>query len=318
MILSIVALLALLTACKSKPAVKSYKLTGKIVSVDKNALTALIDTDEIKDFMEPMTMSYKVKDAKELNGLTPGDSISADLREQNDDYWLENIKVTAKSTGPPPAKSEFHMPSPGEVVPDFKLVNQSNKQISLSQYHGKTLILTFIYTRCPFPDFCPRVMKQFAEVYRGLSTQPATLAKVHLLSVSFDAKYDTPKVLADYGHRWAGNQAGVFDRWEFAAVSAADLPVMSKFFGLTVVPEKDDIITHSLSTAVIGPDGKIFRWYHGSDWQASDLLKDAGTAAGAGGPWPVINSRRSAAAPMLTRFYNLLPSFDRTGGLDMV
>jgi protein SCO1 len=283
-IFAIIALLALLTGCKSKPEIKTYKLTGKIVSVDRSAMTALIDTDEIKGFMEGMTMSYKVKHPGELDGLTPGDTISADLREQSDDYWLENIKVTKKSTGPPPAtKSEFHMPSPGEAVPDFKLVNQSNQQISLAQYHGKTLILTFIYTRCPFPDFCPRISGRFAEINRDLSSQPALFAKIHLLSVSFDPQYDTPTVLTDYGHKWAGTQAGVFNHWEFASVSAADLPAMAKFFGLTVIPEKDDIITHSLSTAVIGPEGKIYRWYHGSDWQASELLKDAARATGTNG-----------------------------------
>jgi protein SCO1 len=283
-IFAIIALLALLTGCKSKPEIKTYKLTGKIVSVDKSAMTALIDTDEIKGFMEAMTMSYKVKDAKELDGVTPGDTISADLREQSDDYWLENVKVTKKSTGPPPAtKSEFHMPSPGEAVPDFKLVNQSNQQISLAQYHGKTLILTFIYTRCPFPDFCPRISGRFAEINQDLSSQPALFAKIHLLSVSFDPQYDTPTVLTDYGHKWAGTQAGVFNHWEFASVSAADLPAMAKFFGLTVIPEKDDIITHSLSTAVIGPEGKIYRWYHGSDWQAAELLKDAARATGTNG-----------------------------------
>jgi protein SCO1 len=297
-LIAIFAIFAMLTACKSKPAVKTYKLTGKIVSVDKSAMTALIDTDEIKGFMEGMTMSYKVKHPGELDGLTPGDTISADLREQNDDYWLENIKVTKKSTGPPPAtKSEFHMPSPGDPVPDFKLVNQSNEQISLGQFRGKTLILTFIYTRCPYPDFCPRVSGQFAELNRDLSSDPGLFAKTHLLSVSFDPQYDTPKVLTDYGHQWAGKQARVFDHWEFAAVSAADLPAMAKFFGLTVIPEKDDIITHSLSTAVIGPDGRIYRWYHGADWQATDVLKDAVAAAGTSGPWPVTQSRRMEPYP---------------------
>jgi protein SCO1 len=287
---AIVAVLGLLSGCKSQPAIKTYKLTGKIVSVDKSALTAMIDTDEIKDFMEPMTMSYKVKDAKELDGLAAGDTISADLEKQDEDYWLQNIKVTKKSTGTPPAKSEFHMPSPGEPVPDFKLVNQSDRQVSLARYRGRTLIVTFIYTRCPFPDFCPRVSEKFAEINRDMSSQPALFAKIHLLSVSFDPGYDTPKVLTDFGRKWAGAQPGIFNHWEFAAVTAGDLPAMAKFFGLTVIPEKDDIITHSLSTAVIGPDGKIYRWYHGSDWQATDVLKDAVAAAGSGGPGPAIES----------------------------
>lgn len=272
--------LALLSACTSKPAstAKRYALTGKIASIDKNTQSMVVDGAEIKGFMEAMTMPYMVKNARELEGLGAGDSVTADVVMQGSDYWLENIKVTQKAGAPPPSKTEFHMPSPGEEVPNFKLVNQSSRHISLAQYRGKILILTFIYTRCPFPDFCPRVTGQFAELNRQLAADPKLYAKTHLLSISFDPGNDTPKVLTDYGHQWAGKDAKVFEHWEFAVAAAADVPKMAKFFGLTVIPEKDNIITHSLSTAVIGPDGKIFRWYHGSDWQASDLLKDAAAA----------------------------------------
>ena len=273
--------LALLSACTSKPASapKRYTLTGKIVSIDKSTQSMVVDAAEIKGFMEAMAMPYIVKNAHELEGLSAGDSITADVVVQGNDYWLENIKVTQKAGAPPPSKSEFHMPSPGEEVPNFKLVNQSNRHVSLVQYRGKTLILTFIYTRCPFPDFCPRVTGQFAELTRQLAADPKLYAKTHLLSISFDPAYDTPKVLTDYGHQWAGKDPGVFDHWEFAVAAATDIPQIAKFFGLTVIPEKNDIITHSLSTAVISPDGKIFRWYHGSDWQAADLLRDAAAAA---------------------------------------
>ena len=272
-------LLVLLSACTSKPAStpKRYTLTGKIVSIDKSTQSMVVNASEIKGFMEAMAMPYIVKNAQELEALAVGDSITAVLVVQGNDYWLENIKVTQKAGAPPPSKGAFHMPSPGEEVPNFKLVNQSNRRVSLAQYRGKTLILTFIYTRCPFPDFCPRVTGQFAELNHQLAADPKLYAKTHLLSISFDPAYDTPKVLTDYGHQWAGKDPGVFDHWEFAA--ASDIPQMAKFFGLTVIPEKNDIITHSLSTAVIGPDGKIFRWYHGSDWQASDLLKDAAAAS---------------------------------------
>jgi len=280
----LIALLALgaAVACgPSKPssAAKHYNLTGRIISIDRNTQSMVVDAAEVKDFMAAMAMAYKIKDAKELDALAPGDSISADLLVQGNDYWLENIRVTQHATASPPAKADFHMPSPGEEVPSFKLVNQSGKHISLAHYRDKVLILTFIYTRCPFPDFCPRVSGQFAELNRQLAADPALYSKTHLLSISFDPKYDTPKVLRDYGHQWAGKEAGVFDHWEFAVASAHDVPQIAQFFGLTVEPDTEGaVITHSLSTAVIGPDGKVFRWYHGSDWQASDLLKDAASA----------------------------------------
>jgi protein SCO1/2 len=119
----------------------------------------------------------------------------------------------------------------------------------------------------------------FAEIYKQLGTNPA-LANTHLLSISFDPDHDTPKVLHDYGFSVAHtHDPALFSRWEFAAPTAADLPKIADFFALTVKPE-GGLITHNLSTAVIGPDGKIVKWYHGSDWQVSDLIKDAAAAGG--------------------------------------
>jgi protein SCO1/2 len=118
----------------------------------------------------------------------------------------------------------------------------------------------------------------FAQIYKQMAGNPA-LAKAQLLSVSFDPEHDTPKVLRDYGFSMAHTQdAALFNSWQFAAPKPADLPKIADFFALTVKPE-GGVITHNLSTAVIGPDGKIVKWYHGSDWQVSDLIRDAGEAA---------------------------------------
>ncbi len=278
------ALLA--TSChRSKPqASKRYHFTGRIISIDNQAQSASIDGDLIQGFMEPMVMSYKIKPASMLRQLSPGDSISADIvvvdhdpRDENadSDYWLENVKVTGHAAQPPAnGPKAFHMPAPGEEVPDFAFIDQDGKHISLHQFRGKTLMVTFVYTRCPFPDFCPRMSSNFGEIYKQLGSN-ASLAETQLLSVSFDPEHDTPKVLRNYGFSVAHtHDAALFRRWEFAAPKAADLPKIADFFALTVKPE-GGMITHSLSTAVIGPDGKIVKWYHGGDWQVSDLIKDA-------------------------------------------
>jgi protein SCO1/2 len=277
------------TSChRSKPqATKRYPFTGRIVSIDPQAESANIDGDLIQGFMEPMVMTYKIKPASMLRQLSPGDAISAEVvvvdhdpRDENadSDYWLENVKVT-RHAGQPPAASPkaFHMPSPGEEVPDFAFTDQDGKRASLKQFRGKTLMITFIYTRCPFPDFCPRMSSNFAEIYKQLGSNPS-LADTQLLSVSFDPEHDSPKVLRDYGFSVAHtHDAAMFRRWEFAVPKAADLPKIADFFALTVKPE-GGLITHNLSTAVIGPDGKLVKWYHGGDWQVSDLIKDAASA----------------------------------------
>jgi protein SCO1/2 len=265
------------------PAAKRYPFTGRVVSVDAQAGSALIDGDSIPGFMGAMAMSYKVKPAAALNQLTPGDSISAEvvvLRDSDSevppDYWLENVKVL-KHIDPTPAANSLHIPAPGESVPDFSFTNQSGKHISLKHYGDKVLLVTFIYTRCPFPDFCPRVTSNFAEIYKQLGTNPS-LSRAHLLSISFDPEHDTPNVLRDYGFSVAHtHDPALFTRWEFVVPSAADLPKIGAFFALTVKPEAG-LITHNLSTAVIGPDRKIIKWYHGSDWQVSDLINDVAAA----------------------------------------
>jgi protein SCO1/2 len=285
---AILVCVLLLSAChRSKTSAKRYSFTGRIISIDSQAESALIDGDNIPGFMDPMAMAYKIKPASMLRQLAPGDSISAEVvviepavknEDAAPDYWLENVKVTAHAKQPPAkGANSVHIPAPGEDVPDFAFTNQDGRRISLHHYRGKVLLVTFIYTRCPFPDFCPRVSGNFAEIDKQVDTDSA-LAGTHLLSITFDPEHDTPKVLRDYAFSVAHtHDAALFRSWEFAAPRPADLPKIADFFALTVTPE-NGLITHNLSTAVIGPDGKIVKWYHGSDWQVSDLIKDAENA----------------------------------------
>ena len=290
--LALICSIALFAAScnRSKNAAKRYAFTGRVISISSQAGSAIIDGDNIPGFMDAMAMEYKIKPASTLAQLAPGDSISAvvvvvqpDPRNQDaePDVWLENVKVTAHAKSPPAAgPNALHMPSPGEAVPDFSFTNQDGKRISLSQYRGKVVFVTFIYTRCPFPDFCPRMSSNFDEIYKQTALNPQ-FSNTHLLSVSFDPEHDTAKVLRAYGYSVAHtHDAALFRRWEFAVAPADEMPKIADFFALTVKPE-GGLITHNLSTAVIGPDGKIVNWYHGSDWQVSDLIKDAAGSLGA-------------------------------------
>jgi protein SCO1 len=262
---------------------KRYAFKGKVMTVDKNAGTANIDNEPIPGFMDAMVMPYSLKPPTLINDLQPGDSISGEVVVDNGEYWLENVKVTGHS--PPPADkstASLHIPQPGDEVPDFHLINQSGKTISLHQYRGETLLLTLIYTRCPFPDFCPRVSHEFAAIDRQLLADPARYGKTHLLSISFDPAHDTPKVLRVYGFDCAASKdPAVFHHWEFTAIPQSELPEFADYFALTH-KEEAGLITHSLSTAVIAPNGKIFKWYHGAEWQAGDLLQDVEKAKATG------------------------------------
>jgi protein SCO1/2 len=263
---------------------KRFPFTGRVISIDKSSKTAVIDGDAIPGYMDPMAMAYKIKPEDMLSQLSPGDAISADVvvvqpegkaagEDAEPDYWLEKVQITAHSKPATTSNAEPHTPARGDDVPGFELTNQNGKRISISDYRGQTLIVTFIYTRCPFPDFCPRVSGKFAEIYKQTASAPAS--KIHLLSVSFDPEHDTPNVLRSYGSSVApAHDAAVFKRWEFAVPAAADSPKIASFFGLTYNPD-NGFITHNLSTTVIGPDGKVVSWYHGGDWEVADVIKGA-------------------------------------------
>jgi protein SCO1 len=256
---------------------KRYHLVGKVVSIDQQQATLNVDGQEIPGFMSAMTMPYPVHDTKSLSQLSPGDEITADVVVDGDSSYLENIIVTKKGGGTTQQPSgTSRRPSPGDTIPDFVLVNQDGKRIHLASYKGGVLLVTFIYTRCPFPDFCPLVSKNFAQIYAKLHNDPSVdLKKIRLLSVSFDPAYDTPAVLRKYAATFSQTTSGnPFDRWEFATVPANELPKVAEFFGLYYNASAGQIV-HSLSTTVISPDGTVFKWYEDNDWQPADLLQDA-------------------------------------------
>lgn len=275
------ALLALITAtgCAKLAPAKRYEMTGKVISVDANKPEVIVDSKAIPGYMDAMAMSYPVKDASALKGLSAGDEISADLIVQGQKYWIENIRVTKKTSGPPPQALQMHIPQPGDPIPDFALINQNGRKISLAQYRGKVLLLTFIYTSCPFPDYCPRISSFFAEMNRQMLASPELAGRTHLLSVSFDPAHDTPAVLRKYGETYLGDSGPRgFAHWDFAVPRQKDeLHRMAEFFGVTIQRDSG-LITHSMSTTVIGPDGRIVRWYHGSDWRPDELMKDVNEA----------------------------------------
>lgn len=276
-------------ACSSKPAAtpaatassgKRYAMKGKVLSVAKEEGSATVDADNIPGFMDAMAMPYPVPDQKTLANLTPGDEITADVVVTEDGkYHLENIVVTRKANGAAkPSSQILHLPQPGERVPDFALVNQDGKSFRMDSFKGKITLVTFIYTRCPFQDYCPLVSNNFAQIYAAARSNPSLYSKIRLLSISFDPAHDTPKVLRQYGASFAKSAGAIpFDRWEFATAQPKELKKITNFFDVFYDPSQQEI-THSLSTSVIGPDGTIYKWYSGNEWKPANLLDDANQA----------------------------------------
>ena len=280
--------LVLLSGCHSAPppaqatstvaGFKVYHLRGKVINTNAATGEVTVAHEAIPGFMDAMTMPYKLKDVSILSELHPGDMITADVlvpENPDADILLDHIVVIAQ--GKPDYKPTvlYHVPAPGDQVPDFKVRNQDGRNIHLSQFRGKALLITFIYTRCPLPSFCPRVTRNFAEINQQLAGDPKLYAKTHLLSVSFDPEHDTPERLRAYGAEYIGSdQKNAFSHWDFAVGTQAEIVEMAKYFDVGITRGENDTINHTLSTTLIGPDGKVAQFYPGNDWTPAQVVAD--------------------------------------------
>jgi len=256
--------------------VKHYQMRGRVVEVDADQKSVTLSHDAIPGFMGAMTMPYQVKDPNVLTELHPGDRITATLVDEDErKFYLDDFVITAQANPDYKPAKQYHVPQAGDEVPDFALLNQNGRTIHLQQFRGKVLLVTFIYTRCPLSDYCPRMSRNFAEVNKALAADPKLYAGSHLLSISFDPAYDTPKVLRSYGGAYTEQFSKEnFDHWDFAAPSVQDLPTVEQWFNVGVTPGDNNSLTHSLSTLVIGANGKILKWYPTNDWKPADLIAD--------------------------------------------
>ena len=256
------------------------------MSVDAAKGSVVLDHEAVPGFMGAMTMPYKLKDPSVASELHPGDRITAKLlvRKVGDDFgdaMLDEIVVTAQARPDYKPAVQYHVPAAGDAVPDFKLLNENGRTIYLSQFKGRVVLLTFIYTRCPLADYCPRMNKNFAEIERSLEADPRLDKATHLLSVSFDPKFDTPAILKSYGGIYTGATKEKFAHWDFAAPPEGELGAMEEFFDVGVTPGESGTLNHSLSTAVIGKDGKVRAWYPTNEWTPAEVLAAMKSAAAA-------------------------------------
>jgi len=255
------------------------------VSTDPAHGIVVVDHEAIPGFMDAMTMPYPLKDPNIISDLHPGDVITADVlvsKTSTQTVLLDHIDVIAQSKPDYRPAVIYHVPAPGDAVPDFTLRNEDGRIIHLRQFRGKEVLITFIYTRCPLPNFCPLVTHNFAVIDKELAKTPALYARTHLLSVSFDPDHDTPERLKAYGEEYIGSDSKqAFEHWDFAVAPKPALMEMAKYFDVGLTYEPDQTIRHTMSTTLIGTDGKVVRFYPGNDWTPQQVLADVKQAAGA-------------------------------------
>jgi protein SCO1/2 len=274
---SVMLLLTVSVGCNRT---RKYPLQGEVVGKNIATNEITVKHGDIPGFMMAMAMPYRVKDPAVVQEVQPGDKIAAQVIVGKDpsDYWLEDVRITDESArGQAKPAAALHMLMPGERVPDVALINQDGRTIHLSDFAGKALLVTFLYTRCPMPDFCPRLSSQFARIHDELKKIPGGYNKTHLLTVSFDPKHDTPAVLHKYGLSYLDGDENGFSHWDFASTNPTDLRRLAQAFSLRY-EEADNLISHTMSIVLIAPDGTVAKFWS-TDWTWTELMQSMQQAA---------------------------------------
>jgi protein SCO1/2 len=277
------ALLA--AACTSRSDERRYPLQGQVLSLEPARKQVTVKHEEIKGFMPAMTMPYDVQDAAALDGIAPGDLIDATLVVYANGAHLTGIKKvgTAPLEKPgadpsvPSASSGFELLKPGELVPDTPFVDQNGRKRHFADFKGSPLAITFIYTKCPLPTFCPLMDRHFASLQKSIEKE-GSLGRVHRVTVSFDPVTDTPPVLKAHAKTLGAD----LRRWTFLTGDRDDIDRFASRFGVSVSRALNDPrdITHNLRTAIVDADGKLVKVYTGNEWTPDQALDDLRKVAG--------------------------------------
>lgn len=268
-------LAAAVVSCSSPPPARQYEVKGQILAINPERREVVVNHEDIPGFMAAMTMPYKVNDLALLDGKQPGDLITATLVVEEVDAYLSAMTKTGSAPIPENATAPLitaaDLLDPGDVVPDQVLVDQDQTPRLMVSLRGHRVALTFMYTRCPLPDYCPRMDRNFAEVQAAIKADPA-MADVRLVSVTLDPEFDTPAVLKQHAETLGADPA----IWHFVTGEPEEVRSFARAFGVTAQPpeEAGAMMVHNLRTAVIDPQGRLVSVESGNTWTPADLIAD--------------------------------------------
>ncbi|HXR04713.1 MAG TPA: copper-binding protein [Verrucomicrobiae bacterium] len=252
---------------------KSYSARGIVEQIAPDRRKVTIHHQAIPGYMMEMTMGFPVQNTNELNGISPGDKITFTLVVRENDDWVENIQRVGHSTEI--MTNAMHMShamfpelKPGDLLPDGELLAEDGRHIHLSDFHGRAVALTFFFTRCPLPNYCPLMNRNFAATRELISAMPQAPTNWQFLSISFDPGFDTPETLENYANVYRGAAA---DRWLFAVASTNTLANLTPSLDLVIMRDGENIVSHSMRTVVLDPQGRIFRQLDGNKWTPQEL-----------------------------------------------
>jgi protein SCO1 len=258
-----------LAGCRA-PA-REYELRGVVVSVNAERQEITIKHEDIPRFMPGMTMPFKVRDVRLLHNRVPGDVVRGTLVVEESTGYLRTLERTGSAPVPEhPSASLPDLLDPGEQVPDGAFTDQAGARRRVSDWRGQALAVTFVYTRCPLPNFCPLMDQHFERVQDAVATDSALRGRVHLLSISFDPDYDRPAVLNARAKDLRADPA----IWTFLTGDRTAIEAFAARFGVSVMREKGSPpeIVHNLRTAVIDPQGQLVTVLRDTEWTPEELI----------------------------------------------
>ncbi|HEY8549583.1 MAG TPA: SCO family protein [Vicinamibacterales bacterium] len=248
-----------------------YTVTGTVVAPPAGG-EVQIAHEEIPGYMAAMTMPFRLADARDGERLAVGDRLRFTLRVGAQGARIEDIVVTGRDVLVARAASAPARPSrarlrPGDAVPAFELIDQSGAKVTEADLRKTATVVTFLFTRCPVPEFCPLLVTRFKEIQEAVKKDPTLDGRVRLLAVTLDPEFDTPQVLEEYGR----NRGADFSRWRFATGDPEQIAALARAFA--VHSEKNGVfLDHTLATALIGEDGRVVEIWRGNGWKASEVL----------------------------------------------
>jgi protein SCO1 len=255
-----------------KGVVKAVKPGGKIMEIRH---------ETIPDYMPAMTMPFDVKNPNEVLNLKPGDAISFRLTATDTDSWIDQIQKIDAATNSTPSTASTNVIGGfrqvadvdplqvGDPLPEYHFTNELGQPVSTAQFKGEALAITFIFTRCPLPNFCPRMSGNFEKAQQLLLTNAVAGTNWHLLTISFDPSFDTPAVLKSYATRYEADPK----HWNFLTGDLKDITAISTQFG-QLFWQDEGSLNHNLRTAVIDASGKVQKLFQGNAWTPEDLVAE--------------------------------------------
>jgi len=236
---------------------QTFRTQGVVKELAADRRAVVIAHEVIPNYMDAMTMPFKVKEPGELAGLQPGDKILFRLRVTDTESWVEGISKIGgaptqetKPAGAPAA--EATAPKPRHPLLDYPFTNELGRAVRLNDFRGQALAITFFFTRCPIPDYCPRLSKNFEEASQKLATMPGGPTNWHFLSVTFDPESDTPAVLRAYGERYEYDPK----HWSFLTGPKEKISELASGSGVKTEPA-GGFLNHNFRTLIIDAAGHL-------------------------------------------------------------